>query len=170
MECRDSILNLTFGTTRTAELSALCAGHTVAPRKFLGNHFWTPRLLKMDRRNRLLENFQRPYRESNLEPPVLGCSASTNHANTPFHLAVDNLMKISVNKPQWIVTHCKVLHRAQRWTTYFPKIMPAEKMSNRFVFLCSRTQNKIAQLSYKRSGIGRKGNISMANFFYDNDT
>jgi hypothetical protein len=31
----------------------------------------TPALLNVDRRNRSLENFYGPYRESNLEPPIL---------------------------------------------------------------------------------------------------
>ena len=35
-ECWASKLTLTLGTARTAELSALCAGRTLAPRKFLG--------------------------------------------------------------------------------------------------------------------------------------
>ena len=34
-----SILTLKFGTTRTAELSALRGSHTLPPRKFLGTHF-----------------------------------------------------------------------------------------------------------------------------------
>ena len=40
MEFRASILTLTFGTTRTAELSALRAGCTLTPRKFLGSYFY----------------------------------------------------------------------------------------------------------------------------------
>jgi hypothetical protein len=59
MECSDSILNLTFGTTRTAELSALHAGHTSLSRKFPLYEYlleveWTPRPLNADRRNRTL--------------------------------------------------------------------------------------------------------------------
>jgi hypothetical protein len=41
---------------------------------------WTPGLRNLDRRNRLLENFQGPYWESNLEPLFLWHSASTNCA------------------------------------------------------------------------------------------
>ena len=37
MECRASIFTLTFGTTRTTQLSALRAGRP--PRKLLGTHF-----------------------------------------------------------------------------------------------------------------------------------
>jgi hypothetical protein len=39
MERRASILTLASGTTRTAEVSALRAGSTSPPRKFLGTHF-----------------------------------------------------------------------------------------------------------------------------------
>jgi hypothetical protein len=38
MECRASILTLTVGTTRTAELSAVRAGRTLPPRKVLGTY------------------------------------------------------------------------------------------------------------------------------------
>ena len=40
MECWASILTVTFGKTRTAEVTALRAGHTLRPRKSLGAHFW----------------------------------------------------------------------------------------------------------------------------------
>ena len=52
-ECWTSILNLTFGTIRTAELSAVRAGRTLPPRKFLGIHFYyrvDRRVLNADRR------------------------------------------------------------------------------------------------------------------------
>jgi hypothetical protein len=39
VECWAAILTLTFGTTRAAELSAIRAGRTLPPRKFLGTHF-----------------------------------------------------------------------------------------------------------------------------------
>jgi hypothetical protein len=39
MECRASILTLTFGTTKTAELSAVRAGRALPRRKFFGTHF-----------------------------------------------------------------------------------------------------------------------------------
>ena len=39
MKCSAFIHPVTFGTTRTVELSALCAGSTLTPRKFLGTHF-----------------------------------------------------------------------------------------------------------------------------------
>ena len=38
---------------------------------------WTPGLLYADRRNKSLENFQRPCRESHPEPPILWRRAST---------------------------------------------------------------------------------------------
>ena len=38
MKCWASILTLTFGTTRTAELSVLRAGRSLPPWKFLGSH------------------------------------------------------------------------------------------------------------------------------------
>ena len=38
-ECWASILTLTFGTARTAELSALRSGRTLPPRKLFGTHF-----------------------------------------------------------------------------------------------------------------------------------
>jgi hypothetical protein len=64
MECWASILTLTFGTTRTAELSARRASRTLPPGKFLGTHF--------------CYRLSGPHRESNPESPVLGHSASTN--------------------------------------------------------------------------------------------
>ena len=39
MEYRDSVLTLTFGTTRTAMLSAVRSGRTLPPRKLLGTEF-----------------------------------------------------------------------------------------------------------------------------------
>ena len=47
---------------------------------FLSNAEWTATLLNAGRRNRSLENFQGPYRESNPLPPVLWRSTSTNCA------------------------------------------------------------------------------------------
>jgi hypothetical protein len=40
MECRASILTLTFGIPRMAVLSAVCAGYLLHQGKFLGTHFW----------------------------------------------------------------------------------------------------------------------------------
>jgi hypothetical protein len=40
MGCWASILTVTFGTTRTAEVLPLRASCTLRPRKFLGAHFW----------------------------------------------------------------------------------------------------------------------------------
>jgi len=40
VECWASILTLTIRTSKTAELSALRAGHTLPPRKFLGTCFF----------------------------------------------------------------------------------------------------------------------------------
>lgn len=76
-----SFLPLIFGTTRTAELSALITDRNLSPRKFLGNHFLleaecNPMLPHADRKNRSLELFQRSYRESNPEPLVLWRRAS----------------------------------------------------------------------------------------------
>ena len=48
----------------------------------------------------------------------------------PFSLAVNMLIRISVNKPQWTAAYCEVLLHIQYWTQHFPKIMPVEKMSN----------------------------------------
>ena len=46
MECCASTLTLTFGTTETAELSAVRAGHTLRQRKILGTVFcWRLRRL-----------------------------------------------------------------------------------------------------------------------------
>jgi len=39
MKCSASVHPLAFGTTRTADLSALRAGSTLPQRKFLGTHF-----------------------------------------------------------------------------------------------------------------------------------
>ena len=67
---------MTFGTTMTAELSALRAGSTLPPRKFLWNHFlleaeWTPDYLNADTKIRSLKNFQGPHLELNPGRPVL---------------------------------------------------------------------------------------------------
>jgi hypothetical protein len=64
-----------FGSTRTAELSALSSGRTLFSRKFLLNSEWTLGLLDADRRNRSLENFQGTRRESKSESPCLWRSA-----------------------------------------------------------------------------------------------
>jgi hypothetical protein len=67
-----------------AELWAPCAGRSL-PKDipwylFLLEAQWNPGLLNANRRNRSLENLLGPCRESNTEPPVLWCSASTNCA------------------------------------------------------------------------------------------
>jgi len=74
MKCWASILTLKFGTTGRQSFQLY------APAAFYpqGNSlelisvrvFMTPGLLNADRRNRSLEYFQGPYRESNTEPPV----------------------------------------------------------------------------------------------------
>jgi hypothetical protein len=70
---------LTFGTTRTAKLSVLRAGLEEIPwYSFLFETEWTPGRMYADRRNRPRANFKGPYRESNPEPPILWCCASTN--------------------------------------------------------------------------------------------
>jgi hypothetical protein len=75
MDFRASILTLTFGTTRTAELSALRAGCTLTPRKFLGSHFYYmlsgPQGYWCWQKFRLLQDFKGFHRESNPGPPVL---------------------------------------------------------------------------------------------------
>jgi len=45
----------------------------------------TSRLLSAERRKRTLENFQRHYRESNPESPILWRSASTNSTARPIN-------------------------------------------------------------------------------------
>jgi hypothetical protein len=81
-KCWASIPTLTFDTIRTTKLSALRAGRTLPPRKFLGTHLldaeWTPGLMNAGRRNISLESFQGPYWKSNTEPPVLWRSASND--------------------------------------------------------------------------------------------
>jgi len=49
---------------------------------FLLEAEWTPGILNVDRRNRLLEKFQGPYQELNSEPPVSWHSASINYSTT----------------------------------------------------------------------------------------
>jgi hypothetical protein len=73
-------LTLTFGTTRTAEVSALRAGRTLPPGEIpwysvLWEAEWTPEWTGH------LKIFQGPYRESNPEPPVFCRSSSTNCAS-----------------------------------------------------------------------------------------
>jgi len=75
-ECWASVLTLTFGTIRTAELSALRADHTLPLRKyislysFLFDAEWTAGLLHADRIGSV-EKFQGPCREWNPERPRL---------------------------------------------------------------------------------------------------
>ena len=80
-------LLLTFSTTTTAKVSAPRAGRTVPPHpqeipwySFLLQAEWAPGILNEDRRIRLLENVQGPYKESNSEPPVMRRGASINCA------------------------------------------------------------------------------------------
>jgi len=103
MERSASILTLTFGTTRMAELSALHAGHSLLPKKipwyaYLLEVKWTSRPLNAGRRNRTLENF-RVYWESNLESPVTWHSAATDH--TQAHTISDR----KINMYEALVKH-----------------------------------------------------------------
>jgi hypothetical protein len=77
------MLTLTFGTTWTAELSALGSGFALPHRKLLGTHFCQRLSGFQGYWMRALENSQTSYRESNTEPSVLWRSASTNCATRP---------------------------------------------------------------------------------------
>ena len=73
----------TVGTTRMAELSAVCAGRTLPPLEipwypFLLEAEWTTGLLNADRRITSLENFQGFHQKSNPGRPILWRNASTN--------------------------------------------------------------------------------------------
>jgi hypothetical protein len=67
-DIRSLFLTLTFGTTGTAQLSALRAGRTLPQEipwyTLLLEAEWTSGLLNADRKNRLLENFQGSYWKS----------------------------------------------------------------------------------------------------------
>jgi len=95
MECCDSTLILTFGTTRTAELPVLRTNRTINPQvpwySFLVEAEWTSGLLNSDGWNRPFENSQGPYRESNPEPPFLWRSASTNCVTVLYHSKILDL-------------------------------------------------------------------------------
>jgi hypothetical protein len=81
MERRASILILKFGTTgrQSFQLYAPVAFYPQGNSLELISVrvFMTPGLLNVDRRNRSLEDFQRPYWESNPEPPVSPSSHSS---------------------------------------------------------------------------------------------
>jgi hypothetical protein len=66
MECWASILTLTFGTSRTAELSTSRAGRALPPRIFLCVE-WTPGIMMADKGVRSLESFQGLRRESSAQ-------------------------------------------------------------------------------------------------------
>ena len=75
MECWASILTLTFGINRTAELSVLRAVRTLPPKEipwysFLLEAEWTVGLNNADRRSRSLENFQGSSRDFNLKQAI----------------------------------------------------------------------------------------------------
>jgi hypothetical protein len=83
VECRNSIFNLTFGTVRMADLSALRAGRTLSLRKihcysFLLEAEWNTELLNADRKIKSLQKFQGRRWEPNPGLTVLWPSASSN--------------------------------------------------------------------------------------------
>jgi hypothetical protein len=91
-ECWVSIVTLTFGTTRTALLSAPTAGRILPQGNSLElisvmGWIWTTVLLNAARRNGSVENSHRPYKESNPEPPVLWrrilSSGTVTYCNCP---------------------------------------------------------------------------------------
>jgi len=77
-----SIVTLTCGTNRTADVSCTrrppFTSREIPWCSCLLTVEWTPGVLNTNRRNRSLENFQGPYRESHPKPPVLWRIASTN--------------------------------------------------------------------------------------------
>ena len=89
MECCASILNLTFDTARTAELTAVLTDNTLSPWKFFvlisvgvwGEHGASEWGQKDSRTQGL-------YRGLNLKPPGLWCNVST-------HCATDRLLRHS---------------------------------------------------------------------------
>ena len=85
MKCWIFMLTLTFGTTRTAELSALGASCSLPHMKLLCTYFCQRLSGSQGYWMRALENSKTPYRESNSEPSVMLSSASTNCAT---HLPV----------------------------------------------------------------------------------
>ena len=114
------ILTLTFGTTRTAELSALWVSRTLTLpfREFpwywlLLNTEWTSVLLNTDRRIKSHEIFQGLHRKSNLGSPLLWLSASTN-CSTTLHIACK--YKIAKVSNEWLTTApCLQLSNHQRY-------------------------------------------------------
>jgi hypothetical protein len=75
MECWAVYLTLTFGTSVDRRAVSYTLRPQLMPQEISWFSFqleaeWTPGLLNVHSRNRLLENFQGPYRESNTEPPL----------------------------------------------------------------------------------------------------
>jgi len=88
MECWAPIFNLTCGSTRTAELSSLFAGHALPPKEILWYSFfmeaeWTPGILDMDRRNKIWNQTRNLLSCGALPQPTAPLLATRSHIQSP---------------------------------------------------------------------------------------
>jgi len=88
MECWALIFTLTFGTTRTAELSSLFAGHALPQRKFCGTPFsWRligpPGILTMNRRNKIWNQTRSLLSCGAVPQPTAPPLATRRHTQSP---------------------------------------------------------------------------------------
>lgn len=102
MECWATNLTLAFSTTRTAELSAVRAGHTLTP---------PPSSSSFTERGQL-ENFQGYYRQSNPKPPALCRSAWTNCGKPRFSYSTTN--KSPMTTRTWYCNYLALISSVQR--------------------------------------------------------